>query len=456
MRFVPFHLKDYPFIDKDLSSIEIDPSIARLGKNAIRLEDRIIFSANFDSGMKSVEVPLDQKGYSNANISIPEKMCLKRILTLLEEVDERDSKAVNSQCGSQFGVMKAIRGFDQNFGGRRFVGLARDIIDNHMGVCLYPFMVCDLVMGVYLAYNKNVNRDVGGFMSAIVEFIAEFVQKSDDLRNILQNIKEKSSENLYQIFLEKGLQDPRISDAVARSVVDSFAKWNQDDANYAWAVPVAMVARFPKEILISFFQTVDPFFDNFVLELFDYLGDECDLDYLRAYMRNPQFRSQTLLSIPASRHLDQNETKKLKLRDWVFYSASETELVQEFKKLTDTEEQKRFIALLVDAGNDNLSRALEGQAFSTRSMAYETFYELLPFMNLDLDHNRLQAIAFVRSVIEYDSQGVDKLLLGLHHPAFTDIVRDALERGKVRRLDVSVILADRFHCPGAIRLKEWH
>ncbi len=456
MRYVPFQLKNFPYIAEDLSTVAVDLAIARLGKNAIRLDDRVIFSANYAEGMKSVEVPLDEEGYKKANLSVAEKMCLRRILDLLEQADVNDEKIVARRYSSQFEVTRAIRGLDQNYGGGRFVLLARDIIDGHMGSCLYPYMVGDLVLSVYLAYNKNVNRDVAGFMSGIVDFAADFVEKEGDLQTLFDQIEEKSSENLYLEFLKYGLRNEKLRKPLADSVVRLFTHHDEYRVNYAEAVPPEFAVSFPKETLIQFFEKVAPRFEKTVAALFQFFGKDCDPDYLYAYQRNPGYDTRILSQSPAFGLLDPHKVDELKLREWVFKQKDGKQIVARFRELADEASKQQYLRVCIDAGWADIAHALNGEVFSTRSMDFDTFYVLLPYMNLDFEQNRLQAISYVRNVLDYNPTGVNKLLLALHHPAFTDIVRDALKKQKVTQFPIQVLLADRFHCPDAIDIKEWH
>ena len=77
-------------------------------------------------------------------------------------------------------------------------------------------------------------------------------------------------------------------------------------------------------------------------------------------------------------------------------------------------------------------------------------------MNLEIDDNRRQAVSYVREMLRYRLAGTEDYLLRLEHPAFADLVRNALENERVESMRVRLILADRFHCPEAIGLKEWH
>ncbi len=456
MRFEPFHLKSFPYIEEDLSSIEMDLSIARLGKNAIRLPDRIVFSANFVDGMRSVTVPLDEEGYKNSDLSDSEKMCLRRIIDLLEQADQNDLEILNRHYSSQFDITRAIRSFDQNFGGKRFVDLARDLIDRHMGVCLYPYMKGELVLAVYLAYNKNVNRDVEGFMSSIVDFAMDFYNNDADLRNLFANIEEKSSEKLYLSFLDTGLKDPRAIAPLSGQVITLFTNYYGYRVNHARAIPVSMIASFPKETLIEFFEKVHPMFRDIVSGVFEELGEQCDHDYLYAYQRNPSYDTTLLANNPLFGAMDPNKINELKLREWVFSQTEGTQIVARFHELPDLESQENYLRVCVDAGWKDVAHALKGEVFSIRSLDLDTFCALVPDMNLALEKNRQQAVSYVQDMVNYNPSISEHLLLLLRDPAYTDVVRDALSKQKIRTIKTQLILADRFHCPDAISLKEWH
>ena len=456
MRYRSFRLKDYPYIEEDLASVDMDLAIARLGKNAICLPDKIVFSANFVSGMKSIEVPLDEKGYRNANLGDSEKMCLRRILDLLEQADASDLKIVEKRYGSQFEITRAIRTIDQNFGGRRFVDLARDLIDAHMGVCLYPYMAADLVMAVYLAYNKNVNRDVIGFMTSVVEMIGDSIKNDADLQAILLQIAENSSEKLYLDFIGCGLKDERIRKQVADSITELFAEPFRYRVNHAEAIPASLIAAFPKESLNAFLKRAHNYYRQTIGELFRVLGEDCDPEYLDAYQHNDGYDISILAESPAFRKLDPERVEEMKLREWVSEQEEGKEIVARFASLADTESQKRFLKVCKEERWEEVANALAGEVFTTRRIDFETFLALLPYMNLDLERNRQQAVSFVREKVNYYPQSAEKLLLSLRHPCFADLVREALKKDIVRDFTSKVLLADRFHCPDAVQIKEWH
>lgn len=456
MRFIPFQIKDYPFIEKDLSAITMDLAIARLGKNAIRLPDRIVFSANYAQGMKSVEVPLDEQGYRNANLSLAEKMCLRRILELLEQADKNDLKLVKTRYGSQFEVVRAIRSIDQNFGGKRFIDIARDIIDANMGSCLYPYMASDLAFSLYLAYNKNVNRDVDGFMFSFVEFMGEFVERGADLRALLHDIEEKSSAQLYVKFLLFGLANNRIARLVSSAIVDLYIHPYDYRTNHARAIPVDILASLPKDDLISLFQHISPRYDDTVSDLFAYFGEDCDPDYLYAYQRNQEYDARLLMDSPAFAKLDPGLLEEMKLREWMVFQHESINVIRRFEELTDIESQKRFLKIARETGWEDVANALDGEAFSMRSISYESFLALLPYINMDIAKNKTQAITMARNIVDFNYYRNNEALLKLNHPAFGPLIREALEKGKVDDFATAVILADRFHCPDAIGIKEWH
>ena len=456
MRYRPFRLKDHPYIAEDLASVDVDLSIARLGKNAICLPDKIVFSANYVSGMKSVVVPLDKEGYEKANLGVSEKMCLRRILDLLEQADENDLKIVQKRYGAQYELTRAFRGIDQNFGGKRFVDLARDMIDSHMGICLYPYMASDLVMAVYMAYNKNVNRDVAGFMSSVVEMIGDLIENDGDLRSILLQIAENSSEKLYLDFIDCGLKDERIGHQVADSITELFAEPNRFRINHAEAIPLSVIQSFPKECLISFLQRISRCYSYFVTGLFRLLGGNCDPAYLEAYQRNPDYDISVLAESPAFQKLDPESVQELKMREWILDQQEGKDIVVKFASLSDTKEQMRFLQLCKEEGWKDLALALDGEPFSARGFDLETFAALLPYMNLELERNRQQAVSFVREKVNYYPQAAERLLLSLRHPCFGELVREALKKDIIRDFPSRVILADRFHCPDAVQIKEWH
>ena len=455
MRFIPFRLNEYPYIARDLSSVEMNLSIAKLGKNAIRLPDRIIFIASFVDGTKQVEVPLDEEGYRNANLSIQEKICLRRILDLLEKTDIDDMQILERRFNSQFEISNAIRRFDQNFGGARFISLAADLIDRHMGVCLYPYMAPDLALSVYLAYNKNVNRDVEGFMSSIVDYIDEFVQNDADLQPLFSNIQEKSSEKLFVTFFEFAVKKPRLASPLLRVVIDLFSNYYGHRVNNAGSIPATDIAKFPKECLISFFETVDPMFVCVVEAVFDQFGDGCDPDYLYAYQRNPSYDTNVLANNPAFAKLDSKVVRELKMREWVSKQSEGYEIVKCYAGL-EPEEKESFLRILHESGWKNLANALAGDSFSARGMDASTLFTLLPFVDLDNEHNRQQVVSCLRTLLEYGAIGYEKQLLSLHHVAFAGIVRDALSNNKIRDVRVQLVLADRYQCIDALNLKEWH
>ncbi len=456
MRFLPFRLKDYPHIEADLSAIAMDLAIARLGRNAIRLPGRVVFSANYAQGMKSIEVPLDKDGYEKAGLSLAEKMCLCRILDLLEKADEADLNRVETRRSSQYEVVRAIRDIDQNFGGKRFIDIAHDIIDSNMGACLYPYMAKDLVFSTYLAYNKNINRDVEGFMSAFVEFMCDFIESDWDLREVLAEIEEKSSAQLYLKFLESALRDEGLAPTVSDAVVELFTDPYKFRTNHAKSIPVSMLASFPKAALVSLFEGVHTRYEDTVVELLDYFGENCDPDYLYAYQRNSYYDASLLLKSPAFAKLNPDVVEEMQLRQWMVFQRHGIDIVRRFEQVNDLEAQKRFIKVAIDAGWEDIAHALNGESCSMRRFDYETFCALLPYFDLDIPRNRVQAIAFVRNVIDYNPAGSDKLLLSLRHPAFADVIREALSKQLIRDFTTQVILADRFHCPDAIQIKEWH
>ena len=456
MRFIPFRLNEYPHIARDLESVEMDLSIAKLGKNAIRLPNRIIFIASFADGTKQVEVPLDEEGYRTANLSIQEKICLRRILDLLEKTDIADMQILERRFNSQFEISNAIRKFDQNFGGARFISLAAELIDRHMGVCLYPYMAPDLALSVYLAYNKNVNRDVEGFMSAIVDFIDEFVQNEADLQPLFANIQDKSSEKLFVTFFEFAVKKPRLANPLLRVVTDLFSNYYGHRVNNAGSIPPEAIAKFPKEYLISFFETVDPLFGNVVASVLDQFGSDCDPDYLYAYQRNPSYDTRLLASNPAFVKLDSKVVRDLKMREWVSKQTEGYEIVKCYCGLQQPEERESFLRILRESGWNNLANALIGDAFSARGMDASTLFALLPLINLENEHNRQQTVSCLRTLIEYGAIGYEKQLLKLHHEAFAGIIRDALSNNKIRDIKVQLVLADRYRCADALNLKEWH
>ncbi len=456
MRFIPFRLTDYPHIANDLSSIKMDLSIAKLGKNAIRLPDKIIFIASFAVGTKQVEVPLDEEGYRNANLSIEEKICLRRILELLEKIDIDDTQILNQKFASQFAISNAIRAFDQNFGGARFISLAADLIDRHMGVCLYPYMAPDLALSVYLAYNKNVNRDVGGFMSSIVDYIDEFVQNEADLRSLFSNIQDKSSEKLFVTFLEYAIKKERLIDPLLNVVIDLFSDYYGHRVNNVEAISPALIATFPKKFLVTFFETVDPKFSRAVAGVLNQFGSDCDPDYLYAYQRNPAYDTHLLANNPAFYKLDSQVARDLKLREWISTQSESTAIIKSYCDCKESEERESFLRICREAGWNNLANAMDGQSFSARGMDAGTVFALLPLINLDIEHNRQQVVSCLRNLLEYGAIGYEKQLLGLNHEAFAGIVRDALTNNKIRDIRVQVVLADRYHCADALNLKEWH
>ena len=456
MRFIPFRLTDYPHIANDLASIAMDLSIAKLGKNAIRLPDRIIFIASFGEGTKQVEVPLDEEGYRNANLSTEEKICLRRILELLEKIDIDDGQILNQKFTSQFAVSNAIRAFDQNFGGARFISLAADLIDRHMGVCLYPYMAPDLALSVYLSYNKNVNRDVDGFMSSIVDYIDDFVQNEADLQTLFSNIQEKSSEKLFIAFFEYAIIKERLATPLLRVITDLFSDYYARRVNNVGAISPELIATFPKQFLISFFETVDRKFSETVASVLDLLGNDCDPDYLYAYQRNPAYDTHLLANSPAFYKLDPKVARDLKLREWISSQTEASAIISRYRDCSELEERQSYLRMCREEGWNNLANALDGQSFSARGMDAGTVFALLPLINLDIEHNRQQMVSCLRGLLEYGAIGYEKQLLGLHHEAFAGIVRDALANNKIRDIRVQIVLADRYHCADAINLKEWN
>ena len=454
MRFAPFKLKDYPYIETDLASIHVDSNVARLGKNAIRKNDRIIFFANYADGMRQVEVPLDEEGYQKASLTEPEKMCLSRILDLLEKADALDAEALGKSYISQFEITKTFRGFDQNFGGERFVNLARDLIDKHMGKCLFPYMLHDLILGVYLAYNKNVNRDIDGLMSSIVSFIDESKLIPTDSDSLFEDIEEKSTPRLFIDFLEHAMPSsiwPSVSDFAVTLFTDPY----HFRANHAKEIPASLLAAFPKPSLLQFFQWVSPLYSEKVAEVFALLGETCDPDYLEAYQKNRDCDAGVVLNTPAFSTLDPHKLEELQWKEWLLSQRRGYDVVSRFDQLKDTDEQLRFIKTCKEAGWDDIGKILAGEEFFLRRVDTETFFALLPHMNLEIDDNRRQAVSYVREMLRYRLAGTEDYLLRLEHPAFAEIVRSALQSEQVDSMRVRLILADRFHCPEAIGLKEW-
>ena len=456
MHFLPFRLDDYPYARDDLKSIKMDMAIARLGRNAIFKDGSIIFFASDVNGLKRIVVPMDEDGYRNCGITIQEKMCLRRICDLLEQADAKDGEVINKNCPSLFQAKRIIREFDQNFGGERFVFLCRDLIERNLGKSLYQYMAVDLIEAVYCSYNKNVNRDVDGFMQAIVDFIDDFAVTEAELRDILSVILSKSSLNLYLRFISKSLYSQREAPLVRETIIKMFKEdpYSYHFNNYADDIPSSVIMTFPHDDLVKFFSTVRSDYRLNVAELFSLLGPDASQDYIRAYRDNPHCDINVLVSAPS--YIDEGglESKKVDIRRFLSSRQKAENVIAYFSGLTEEEEKRYFIDECKKGQWYYLGNCLDGNARDIRRLNEDEFLACLPLFDMDNKAIKDAAFDYLRRIINNPYGDSSKVIKSLKGPEFRPFAEKILTSEFVS-WENKLLIAERYGMMSALRMKRW-
>lgn len=458
MHYRPFRFEDYPNVHKALEGFPVDFTTQRTTKNMRYYEGEaaVDLTENFVTVEHVFDIRedrLDPKDYAPSQLK-----ALRYLLEQINEADRIDAGIAYTTAKTLFEVNKTFRYFHQMYGGKRYVALCRDLIDKNMGSSLFPYMYEDLVVGIFVNYNKNASRDILGLFSGIVELLEETELTTEALKRIYSGIYLKCGSNHYQDFLEICLASKKLCASMREYILDGYIP-SRFDGKYSYPqVGVPMLLSFGKEDICALLEGLPAGMKSMVWEILASFGDQIDPDYAKAYLRNPNRDMSLLAEAPFFNSLPA-ETKKEIARGRIFSpNAKKTEIVSYYASVQDDPKAREMVlAACEDFGQSELAKALTGKDFVLTGFSVLEIEALLPFANFETPTmvSRLTAYLKRYGISYVHSDALERLFMSLHDEGYRDLIRFGLSKNCVLDRARRLCLADRFGLIGELGYKEW-
>ncbi|MCR5349093.1 MAG: hypothetical protein K6E59_05775 [Bacilli bacterium] len=413
------------------------------------------------NGINIEEYTFDLTKDHAAILALPDatKRALFYKFTELKDADHSDIYTVNTERRTQFEVARYFRTIAQGFGGRRYVALCWDSIDQNMGRAVHPYMMVQLISDIHASYNKNVNHDTHGLLEGLTSMLQEVQLNDGQLRAIYSAIGSKSNVESHQYFVSLCLNDKKLREPMLALIRDSLIPSRFNPRECAPSVDVKMLSLFDKNDLCLILSEIPGGMKSLVRELFQSFGKTADPDFVRAYLSNPSCDPNVVSQAPFFDSLPASIKKRAVNHFNVTPSTSYTELIRMFEMIADEEEKEEFFRSCSSVGKTELVKALRGEDFLWLSFNLNEMGLLLPHVNMDSLVMRTRTFAYLQPIVQrsvYPSLALDRALDGLKEdPLFKTIIESAVNRDIFFNKAYRVRVMERFGLLKQKGYQEW-
>ena len=457
MHYRPFSFEDYPELADSLSDSVPDFQSQSCVRNFAYFDG--VVAMTVVSNLKSKDYVFDlnkPQEIRGENESLVKK-ALKYRLSSLEESDRLDTVKALSTYPTLFEVRKAFRGIAQSFGGRRYVALCHDLIDDNMGQSLHPYMAVDLIAGVFYAYNKNVNRDVTGLLTGLIELIGAFDLSLMKLWDAFSVIGQKSGEGTYEEFASLCLKDEKLCEPMQEFLARALGSGQLDGRYFAPRVSYEMFHDLPKDLICEVLEYLPGGMKAYAARFFDECGEQIDPDYVRAYLKNPSRDPRLILNAKFFDGLPEEMRLALKRSRAYSPSALTDEWIRYFQEAETEEEKAEVLRAAREYGNGQLANALEGKEFVLQQFNLTEMAYLMPYVDQNSPNMVARLTAYLRPFIDkhYASNGTDRIFDALRQERFSELVAYAIRHNGFKNKAVRLRVAERFNLLSSMGYEEW-
>ena len=457
MRYQPFRKANHPKIFQALASYSAGILVQRNVRNIRYYDEELAFTLLSHSGPTEVVVSLDDERFSLDAYDLVTRNALSFMLSNLAAADEQDLGMANANYSTQYALTNSFRALHSYFGGRRYVAICRDMIDQNMGKCLQPYMYEDLVEGIYTNFNKSIGKDIYGLNDAIVEMIEDLSFSSDELRRIISLVGNKASADGFHHFAIKALESPKISEVIRQMIVDAYSPVRFNGREVTPPLTEDLFPYFAKEELCELLRTLPRGMKETVRAIFEYLGPEADHDYAVAYLQNISKDLEVLYDAPCYPNLPHDVKSKLSRSRALSPKATNMDIIRFYETVENEEESEQILKFCEDYGKKELKKALMGHDFIPLSFSLSDLIALSHYVSYQTPVMAPRINAYLSRYVAYRDiePQLDEMFLLLHGEEFKDLVQTALANEVFHSPAVRLTMADRYGLTRRLGLKEW-